>query len=285
VLILVGENDSDAARQRAFSLGASDYINMPFSAGELQTRAGLQIRKFNQRIAEQEHEVVGVSAATDILNTLKQQETFSARLKQEMSFCVRHRAYVSAVLLSVADEDAITGQFDHSVLTALLRTLSHELESQIRHEDSFAYLGDATFALLFPVTNGLGAKVAIERIMQRISGLNLKHDGAEIPLSQNAALYSTIPEDSLSSDDVMNALEERLATARQKGAGQVISSRFEIENASLSVDQALNKIRYKQTDGLESHLPDLLPRLRPLLQFARQHDAPELQDVLDDISD
>jgi diguanylate cyclase (GGDEF)-like protein len=285
VLLLVGESDAEDLRDQAFSLGATDFINMPFSSIELKTRVSLHAQLYRIYSQNQDDEVLEESGNIDLLNTLMQQEVFLSRLQQEMSFSIRHKSYISVCLVKIYDSEELSEKYGKDVFTAIIRAQANKLENQIRKEDSYAYLGNATFAILLPVTNGMGANVAINRIMDQLKSMSLKHEGEPIVLTHSAGLYSFLPEEAMTTDGIMQILEKRLDTAEQKGAGQIVSSKNEVEEAKISVEQALNKIQYGHTEDLGKYLPDLLETLKPLLVFAKQHDELDLQEIIDSLDD
>jgi two-component system, chemotaxis family, response regulator WspR len=285
VLLLVGESDSEDLRDQAFSSGASDFINMPFSSIELKTRVRLHAQLYNVYRQNQDDEVLEEGGDIDLLNTLMQQESFLSRLQQEMSFSIRHKSDISVCLLKIDGADELSDKYGKDVLTAIIRAQANKIDKQIRKEDSYAYLSDATFAILLPVTNGMGANIAIHRLIEELDGMHLKHDGKSVATTHSAGLYSFLPQETMTTDDIMQTLEKRLATAEQKGPGQVVSSKSEVEDAKISVEQALNKIHYGHTDDLQKYLPDLLETLKPLLKFAHQHDDIDFQDIIDSLDD
>ncbi len=285
VLLLVGETDTEDLRDQAFSVGATDFINMPFSSIELKTRVRLHAQLYSIYSQNQQEEELEEGVDIDLLNTLMQQKVFLTRLQQEMSFSIRHKSYISVCLLKIDSADELSDEYGKDVFTAILRAQANNIEKQIRKEDSFAYMGDATFAILLPVTNGMGANVAVNRIMEKLKRMNLKHEGVSIVSTHSAGLYSFLPEESMTTDDIMQTLEKRLLTAEQKGPGQLVSSKSEVEGAKISVEQALNKIHYGHTDDLGRYLPDLLETLKPLLRFAHQQNAIDLQDLIETLDD
>jgi diguanylate cyclase (GGDEF)-like protein len=214
-----------------------------------------------------------------------QQESFLSRLQQEMSFSIRHKSYISVALVKIYSADDLSDEYGKEVFTAIIRAQANMIEKQIRKEDSYAYLGNATFAILLPVTNGMGANVAINRIMEQLKDMNLKHDGESINASHSAGLYSFLPQESMTADGIIEILDKRLLTAEQKGPSQIVSSKSEVEEAKISVEQALNKIHYGHTDDLDRYLPDLLETLKPLLKFAHKHDEIDLQDLIESLDD
>jgi diguanylate cyclase (GGDEF)-like protein len=285
VLLLVGESDTEDLRDLAFSAGATDFINMPFSGIELKTRVRLHAQLYRIYSQNQDDEEVEKGSNIDQLNTLMQQEAFLSRLQQEMSFSIRHKSYISVCLLKIDGSDELSDKYGKEVFAAIIRAQASKIEKQIRKEDSYTYLGNATFAILLPVTNGIGANVAVNRLMEQLKAMNLKHEGQSVSTTHSAGLYSFLPLETMTTDDIMQTLKQRLATAEQRGPGQVVSSKSEVENSKISVEQALNKIHYGHTADLDKYLPDLLETLKPLLKFAHQHDELNLQDIIDSLDD
>jgi len=280
VLLLVGESDDAQRRDLAFSVGATDFINMPFSALELTTRVRLHAQLYRLHSQDNEYEISAQNSSIDLLNTLMQEQHFNSRLEQEISFSLRHKSYISVCLLKIDMYDELSDQYGREALSGIIRALGSIVEKQIRREDTYAYLGDSTFALLYPVTNGLGANIATQRLLEQVSTATLKHEDLELTLTMSAGLYSAMPDDRMTVQDVMQTVRQRVDKAQQLGGAQVVSSKTEQEQTELSVEQALNMISYGRSEGLGKQVPQLLAQILPLLKFANQHNESELRDIL-----
>jgi diguanylate cyclase (GGDEF)-like protein len=283
VLVLVGEKDSEDQRDRAFSVGASDFITMPFSSTELKARIRLHTRLFGLQKRDASLEVPEQATSIDMLNTLMQEQYFETRVEQELSFSVRHKSFISACHVKVDGADEIGEQYGSKVLTGIVRTLARMIEQHIRCEDAFAYLGNASFAILYPVTNGLGAHLATRRLLDKVEKTALKFGGKEIPVTLSAGLFSEMPDEKQSAQDVLEVIRNRLEKAVQKGGNQIVSNKIQQELSSISVEQALKMLSNNETEGLDKQMPQLLDTLYPLLEFARNHTENDLDGVLDSL--
>ena len=285
VLLLVGEGDEESLRDEAFAAGATDFIHMPFSRLELEARVRLHSRLYGLYQNQAPVEIGGNDSPTDLLNTVVQEKYFYTRLEQELSFSIRHHSYISVCHLQVDGADDIEDQYGKKILRAVLRAISGVIESRIRREDSFAYLGDSTFALLYPVTNGLGANVAIRRLIEKIEATQLRHDQGELKVTISAGLYSLLPGENDDAERVMNVVEQRLDKAVRQGGAQVVSSKSEQENNEISIEQALNMIRYQRSDAVKKQIPRLVDEMMPLLAFIKQKNSLEFDRIIDELDD
>ena len=280
VLLLVGEAVDEVLRDKAFMAGATDFINTPFSAIELKTRVRLHARLFNLHRGQAGYDVSDQNSAFDQLNNMMHERQFLTRLDQEISFSHRHKVYLSACLLRIDNVDELREQYGKKVFTGIIRTVARIIQKRIRREDIYAYLGDATFALLFPVTNGLGANVATRRIIEKVDAAQIKFQGEKLPVTISGGLYSELAPEEHTSEKMLEVVRNRLDQAVNKGGNQIVSSKSEQEQNAISVEQALNMIAYGRTQGLDKQVPQLLDTLLPLLEFARQHNELEFEGVI-----
>ena len=285
VLLLVAESDTEESCDQAFSVGATDFINMPFSSLELRTRVRLHSKLYSLHQKNSAFELASQNSSVDSLNTLMQEKYFLNRLEQEISFSARHKTFVSLCLLRVDDARSIEEKYSKKILRAVLRAVAKIIEEMMRREDVHAYLGDETFALLYPVTNGLGANVTTKRLVERLQQAHLKHEDIDIAVNLSVGLYSTLPSDELTADRAMAVVEQRLAKAQKQGGAQIVSSKAEVENNKISIEQALNMINFKHADTLVKHIPDLVGSLLPLLEYIQQNNEMEFNRILDNIDD
>lgn len=283
VMALIGESDSDGLFERAIMSGCSDFINLPYSSVELKARARLHIG-LTVLAAGQESEtaLAEETSRIDLVNTLMGESYFTSRLQQELSFSHRHRSYVSISLLQIDQYEEFAKQHGSNIQKAIVRTLARLIESSIRREDGLAYFGEGQFALLFPVTNGLGAYVAVQRLLEKVKKAHIKLQGKEISCSFSIGLYSSIPGEHDTVDQMLDVAGQRLQKALDAGGAQVVSSKSEQES-SLSLEQAINRIKYDKTDNLEQYLPALLEELLPLLKYAEKSNPQAMERLLDQL--
>ena len=285
VLLLVGERNEQETLEQAFVAGATDFIYMPFSSDELLTRVQLLTRQYKRLSDSSTFELASQSSPVDLLNTQMQEKYFSSQLAKELSFSVRHLSYLSACLLKVDNAASIEQEYSKSIMRAVIRAVVKLLEQVLRREDVFAYFGEETFAVMFPLTNALGAHTATQRLMEKIQATRMKHDGHEINVSLSVGFYSTLPSETLSVEQIMSVLEQRLEKAQQQGGGTIVSGRSDQEKQEVSMEQALNMIKFNRADELIDQIPHLAESLIPVLDFIQKNNQQEFTRILDLIDD
>jgi diguanylate cyclase (GGDEF)-like protein len=285
VLLLVGEKNEQESLEMAFAAGATDFIYMPFSSDELITRVQLLTRQYNRDSEPSTFELASQNSPVDLLNTQMQEKYFSSQLAKELSFSVRHMSYLSACLIKIDNADSIEKDYSKSIVRAVLRAVVKLLEQVLRREDVFAYFGDETFAVMFPLTNALGAHTATQRLMEKIQATRMKHNGHEIIVSLSVGFYSTLPSETLSVEQIMSVLEQRLEQALQQGGGAIVSGRSDSEKHEVSMEQAVNMIKFKRGEELLDKIPQLAESIIPLLDFIQKNNQQEFTRILDLIDD
>ena len=284
VLLLVGERDQEKDRESAFRLGATDFINTPFSSAELTTRVRLHAQLFVQHSEQQTIEMQQVSAA-NVLQQLSQQNYLKSRLQQELSFSIRHKSHVSICKLKVDNLKAIVASFDKSVAVSIVQAVAKIMQQTLRREDILCYLEKAEFCILFPVTNAIGAVAGLNRIKQRIAEQRIQIAGKQVSVTLSCALYSCVADDSTTLEAVNESLDRRLADSINKGGNSIVGAPATNEKKPITIDAALRMIASQNTDGLAEQLPDLLPGILPLLEYANQTLGLDLDDLNNKLRD
>lgn len=267
VLLLVGESDLEKDREAAFRLGATDFINMPFASTELTTRVRLHAQIFVQYADDRTVEIKAISAV-NVLQQLSQLNHLKSRLKQELSFSLRHRSNVSVCKAKVDNLKAIVASFDKSSAVSIVQAVAKIMQQMLRREDILCYLDKAEFCILFPVTNAIGAVTGINRIRENISKRNIRIAGKQVPVTLSVAIYSCVADETTSFESVNTILDKRLAEAVHRGGNCIIGTPGASENRTITIDRALQMIATNNTDDLADHARDLVLGILPLLEYA-----------------
>ncbi len=267
VLLLVGENDPDSARETAFQMGATDFINLPFASAELKARARLHANLYIQHASDASDEVSQVPAA-NLLQQLSQHNFFNSRVQQEMSFSLRHRSSFSLCKFKIDNIKNIVASFDKSTAFTVVNATARFVQQILRREDTLCYLGNAQFSILYPATNGIGATTGIKRILANIEKRKIKIGGKSIPVTLSAAVYSCVATESQTMEDIHAQLDIGLQQALEQGGNQVVSVASVAEPRPCSVDRALKQLASGNTSELTEQAPELLYRILPLIDFS-----------------
>ena len=269
VLLLIGEQDQGRRSENALGMGATDFINMPFSSTELITRTRFHAGLFGQLRADPTIELEHIPSVNE-LRQLTDENFFRSRLQHELSFSLRHRNVVSICKLRVNGLNQIVADFDKNAAIAMLHTVARIIQETMREEDVLSYLGNADFCLLYPATNGIEASAAANRILKNIEKHENRIGEKIVPISLSGAISSNVASEDTTVEKLMNILDEQLARAVSQDGNCVEVAPRSKEKEHISVERAVKLIEQGQTEGLEDHLSEMVCNIIPLLEYADQ---------------
>jgi diguanylate cyclase (GGDEF)-like protein len=279
VLVLAGESDEERLLDIAFAAGANDYIDLPFSSVELDRRIRMHTGRYLQTFANP-HQLEDQLPHASPSGYMKE-GYFISRLNEELDFSKQHRLYIGCAMLRVDNMDNVTTIAGKNIGRTINNAVALTIGKQIRGEDAFTYLGSHTFGILYPVTNGISAHVAIKRILEKIKSANFQFHGKKISITASAALFATQPTERLDSDQILKKLEHQLKQTEGLGGNQIASSKTESKQEVVSLEKGLKYIRTQQAEKISGQIPHLLASVYPLLAFARKKNKAALDGILD----
>jgi len=267
VLLLIGEQDQGRTRENALDLGATDFINMPFSSSELITRTRMHAGLFGHHSVDPTIEMEHIPSVNG-LKQLTDEKYFKSRLQHELSFSLRHKNVVSICKLRVNGLKQLVADFDKNAAIAMLHTVARIIQETMREEDVLAYIGDADFCLLYPATNGIETSAAANRILKNIEKHDNKIDGKTVPIAINVAISSSVASEDTTVEKLMGILDELLVRAISEGDNKVASALQPDEKEYMTIERALKYIEHGAADRIKDHLGELVLSILPLLEQA-----------------
>jgi len=279
VLLLIGEQGQERRSENALGLGATDFINMPFSSAELITRTRFHAGLFGRLRADPTIELEHIPSVNE-LKQLTDEKFFRSRLQHELSFSLRHKNVISICKLRVNKLSQIVAEFDKKAAIGMLHTVARIIQETMREEDVLSYLGNADFCLLYPATNGIEASAAANRILKNIGKHDNKIDGKTVPIVISGAISSSAASENMTVEKLMVILDELTARASSEGGNKIVSVLPPNEKVYMTVERALKYIKHDASDGIRDHLSELLITILPLLEHADQTLDLELESAI-----
>ncbi len=267
LLLLIGEQDQGKKRENALGLGATDFINMPFSSSELITRSRMHAGLFGHHSVDPTIEMEHIPSVNG-LKQLMDEKYFKSRLQHELSFSLRHKNVVSICKLRVNGLKQLVAEYDKNAAIAMLHTVARIIQETMREEDVLAYLGNADFCLLYPATNGIEASAAANRILKNIAKHDHIIDGKTVPIAINGAISSSVASENTTVEKLIGILDELLVRAISEGDNKIVSELQPDEKKYMTVERALKYIEHGAADGIKDHLGELVLSILPLLEHA-----------------
>jgi len=267
VLLLVSEKDDENDLEKAFQLGATDFINMPFSSTELTTRVRLHAQLFINHAMEDTTEIQQMSAV-NVLQQLSKEKFFKSRLQHELSFSLRHKTSVSICKLKVNNLEKIIAGFDKNAALSVVKAVAKIMQHTVRGEDIVCYLGNAEFYILYPATNRIDAATTVNRFLNNIGKHSICIAGKQVPVTISGAIASNVINQEITVENIIKMVDEQLKEAISRGGNCIVSSPQANEDEYISVAKALKMIEFNTTAGLSSRVGNLLLDIMPLLEYA-----------------
>ena len=163
-------------------------------ANELNTalRHAKYIENSNRQLNDLLSEVL-VLSHTDELTQLPNRRAFLRQLEDEVLRVQRYGRELPIALLDIDGFKSINDKYGHAIGDQVLALYAKKILSHVRNNDMIARYGGEEFAVLFPSTDGQGAKQAMEKIQKIISISTFEFKNRSIPMptfSAGIALYS-----------------------------------------------------------------------------------------------
>ncbi|MBN2866239.1 MAG: diguanylate cyclase [Thiotrichales bacterium] len=210
-VIFITANTDDLAIQKAYDVGASDYISKPVKPQELLARVNTQL-KLQALIASLE-DMAFHDSLTGILNRRKFFELGSNLFNDTDQ--------IAAVMIDIDKFKRINDSFGHAVGDEVIRRFAHVVSETLPPGVLFGRLGGEEFALLCEHFSEEGVSVWIDSLRKQIESLDLIKNGHKIDftISNGIAIKETQMENL---DDLLNLADEALYEAKNSGRNKTV---------------------------------------------------------------
>ena len=185
VIMITGHEDSEAAKQASYSMGATDFISKPFSALDIISRAG-SYTKLNQKINTLEQNVT-----YDTLTGLVNRHGIQELGDKAISGSYRHQFELSILAMQLANTDEVQSKYGKSIVEQIIVTVANNIKKSLRTEDIPAHFGSGQFVVLLPMTNEFKAHILALRIQKTINNLAFEMEDDTIRIKLAMGLNST----------------------------------------------------------------------------------------------
>ncbi|MCL2364660.1 MAG: diguanylate cyclase [Defluviitaleaceae bacterium] len=176
--------------ERGFTLGASDYINKPFSSAVVKLRVRNQIQIVNQ--IRQIHR----NSITDELTGIGNRRFFYDQLEQEWARAIRSQKPLSFMMIDIDNFKLYNDTNGHIQGDYALRSAAQTIKASLaRATDICARWGGEEFVVILPETDLAGARAVAERIRSNIEKLELPlPDGTVTHITISIGINTVIPD-------------------------------------------------------------------------------------------
>ena len=220
VLMITGFKDKESV-DRAFEVGAVDYITKPIHWGVLRQRVRrlIQQARLYQQLETANHELQRL-AAFDGLTQVANRRRFDEYLQQEWQRMLREQLSLSLILCDIDCFKLYNDTYGHQAGDDCLRQVAAVIQgSAKRSMDLPARYGGEEFAVILPNTDQDGAVQVAHDIQIGVRQLGILHESSKVcsTVTVSLGISSTIPSLITSPELLINAADKALYQAKAEG--------------------------------------------------------------------
>ncbi|GBE48340.1 response regulator PleD [bacterium BMS3Bbin12] len=304
VIMVTGADDA-ATRERALAAGTTDFVTKPLDPLQLRARIRTHARlDRTQRELAATAEALEAQSAVDPITGLSNRRHLLEHGAQELSFARRHYRPLALIVFAVDGFRALRERHGAAASRALLEWTAGILRGRMRTEDTVARIAEDEFAVLAPATNRLQAAVLCKRLQIAFRDPPFRGPEGPMPVTVSLALVNPGREHTESFELHLEWACRQVAAARAAGGDRLLLGDRPAPAPALTpvptstpapiptpiptqtptplaltpppptLDAALDLLAHGQGARLDPHLPTLLARLLPLLEYADRHMGP-----------
>jgi len=209
VMMITGLDD-DASVERAYEVGAIDFITKPIKWAVLKHRVKSVVAKV---IAERK---VQLLAYQDSLTGLPNRLLFADRLEQAVKRSERSRTSMALMLVDIDDFKLVNDSFGHEAGDKLIKAVGELISKSLRRADTIARLGGDEFAVIIEDINGPDDAISIADNLTTILEHNVRLDDQETYTSASIGI-AVYPEDGNDARTLLKNADTAMFRAKENG--------------------------------------------------------------------
>ncbi len=209
VMMITGLDD-DASVERAYEVGAIDFITKPIKWAVLKHRVKSVVAKV---IAERK---VQLLAYRDNLTGLPNRLLFADRLEQAVKRSERSRTSMALMLIDIDDFKLVNDSFGHDAGDKLIKAVGELISKSLRRADTIARLGGDEFAVVIEGIDGPDDAISIADNLTTILEHNVRLDDQETYTSASIGI-SVYPGDGKDARTLLKNADTAMFRAKENG--------------------------------------------------------------------
>ena len=209
VMMITGLDD-DASVERAYEVGATDFITKPIKWAVLKHRVKSVVSKV---IAERK---VQLLAYQDSLTSLPNRLLFADRLEQAVVRSERSRTSMALMLIDIDDFKLVNDSFGHDAGDKLIKAVGQLISKSLRRADTIARLGGDEFAVIIEGIESADDAISIADNLTTILEHNVRLDDQETYTSASIGI-AVYPDDGKDARTLLKNADTAMFRAKESG--------------------------------------------------------------------
>ncbi len=209
-VIMITGLDDEASVERAYEVGAIDYITKPIKWAVLKHR----VRSIVTRVVAERK--VQRLEYRDALTQLPNRLLFVDRLEQAVVRAERHRESIALMLVDIDDFKLVNDSFGHEAGDKLIKAVGDLLSKSLRRADTVARLGGDEFAIIIENVDGDDDAISIADNLTTILKHNVRLDDQETFTSASVGI-AMFPDDGMDAGTLLKNADTAMFRAKEQG--------------------------------------------------------------------
>jgi diguanylate cyclase (GGDEF)-like protein len=227
ILMITGLDDQESV-DRAFEVGAMDYITKPVHWPVLRQRVK---RLIQQSQLQQKLEAVNLElqrlATIDGLTQVANRRCFEEYFNQEWQRMKREQSPLSLILCDVDFFKLYNDTYGHRVGDRCLQKIAKAIKDIIKRPgDLVARYGGEEFAVILPNTDTEGATHVADNICHAVRTLAIPHKNSQVSpyVTLSAGFTTEIPQSDSDMEEMISAADRALYQAKAAGRDRFVQN-------------------------------------------------------------
>ncbi|MGK0441083.1 MAG: diguanylate cyclase (GGDEF)-like protein [Pseudohongiellaceae bacterium] len=269
VIVVTGADNSEEAKNKAYELGATDFLTKPFDGPDINARAHAHLRY--QETTQSLFDSSIVDHLTDLLNN----RGFCQQLEKDISFSTRHSHDITVLHIEVDAFKDLFVRIGRNGAETIIKRIAKVIIQAVRKEDTVARTGLSSFFVSLPGSDPDGSLLSAHRICMAVGAFKATLQGKALPIT--VSVGACIIAQGVSSDvaTIIKCATDAQRRAARRGLGQVHHidlDQYRKKNrrssaTAVSIDEALLEISQGGERDVISQMDYLLEELGPLLEL------------------
>ena len=265
--ILVSGAESEDERDRALSLGVSDFITKGIGSAEVLARLNSLLALSN---AQESIEATREHLVQDPVSGLFTRKYLELQAAQALSHSARHGVETSVMVLGFDGYTELVQRLGGPVAEDVATRFARMLAGKIRQEDSLGHFGEGQYAIVSPGTSLNFCVSFADRVREAVKAARITAQGQSIAVTVSVGLAG-VPNDSIrSAGNMLDLAGQRMQEAMRAGGNRLVSGGEAAVLQPISVRHALDLLGAGRQEAVVPHVPVLGKQLLPLLRLIDQ---------------
>lgn len=266
--ILVSGEEGEDERERARTLGVSDFVTKDAGSSELLARLDTLLALSSAR---DDIESGREAMVQDPASGLFSRKYLELQAAQALSHGARHGLEVSIMVLGFDAFDEATVTLGAELAAQVGARFAKMLTGKLRQEDSLGHFGAGQYAIIAPSTSPILCAAFAERVREAVEVAHVAVQGRSLSLTVSIGVASIPGDDAKSAISLLNLAAQRMLEGMQAGGNRVISGASLVAPVRrIKLQHALELIAAHREDAVLQHLDELGTQILPLLRLMNQ---------------